>query len=113
MHGTIGLLTSRGPQSGTLFISHHTTPQFLLFMCVCVCSGLENLFHLTQRKTYELLVNMEDFSGNTVFARYTSFSIDPESDGYRLNVSGFINGGAGELLEAQVTLFFMIFSFHK
>ncbi|XP_038591615.1 microfibril-associated glycoprotein 4-like isoform X2 [Micropterus salmoides] len=58
--------------------------------------GLEPLFHLTLRKKYELLVDMEDFSGNKVFARYSSFSIDPESDGYRLNVSGFSNGGAGD-----------------
>lgn len=41
------------------------------------------------------MVNMEDFDGNKVFARYSSFSIDGESDGYRLNVSGFTNGGAG------------------
>lgn len=37
----------------------------------------------------------QDFDGNKVFARYSSFSIDGESDGYRLNVSGFTNGGAG------------------
>ncbi|XP_045898681.1 microfibril-associated glycoprotein 4-like [Micropterus dolomieu] len=60
--------------------------------------GLETLFHLTLRKKYELLVDMEDFSGNKAFARYSSFSIDPESYGYRLHVSGFINGGAGDSL---------------
>ncbi|KAK2884374.1 microfibril-associated glycoprotein 4-like [Channa argus] len=63
--------------------------------------GLENLFHLTLRKRYELLVEMEDFSGNKVFARYTSFSIDPETYGYRLHVSGFINGEAGDSLMAH------------
>ncbi|KAK2884368.1 hypothetical protein Q8A73_020842 [Channa argus] len=60
--------------------------------------GLENIFHLTLRKKYELLVDMEDFSGNKAFARYTSFSIDPETYGYKLHVSGFINGGAGDAL---------------
>ncbi|XP_073346481.1 microfibril-associated glycoprotein 4-like [Pagrus major] len=60
--------------------------------------GLENLFHLTLRKKYELLVDMEDFEGNTVFARYSSFSISPESYGYRLHVSGFTDGGAGDAL---------------
>ncbi|XP_045924652.1 microfibril-associated glycoprotein 4-like [Micropterus dolomieu] len=60
--------------------------------------GLEPLFHLTLRKKYELLVDMEDFSGNKAFARYSSFSIDPESYGYRLQVSGFSNGGAGDSL---------------
>ncbi|KAL3968191.1 granzyme A [Sarotherodon galilaeus] len=58
--------------------------------------GLENVFYLTQRKRYELMVNMEDFDGNKVFARYSSFSIDGESDGYRLNVSGFTDGGAAD-----------------
>ncbi|XP_054860771.1 microfibril-associated glycoprotein 4-like [Amphiprion ocellaris] len=60
--------------------------------------GLENLFQLTLRKRYELLMDMEDFSGNKVFARYSSFSIESESNGYRLHVSGFINGGAGDAL---------------
>ncbi|XP_074547228.1 microfibril-associated glycoprotein 4-like [Halichoeres trimaculatus] len=58
--------------------------------------GLENLFYMTHRKKYELLVNMEDFDGNKVYARYSSFSIDSEANGYRLNVSGFTNGGAGD-----------------
>ncbi|XP_047464161.1 microfibril-associated glycoprotein 4-like [Mugil cephalus] len=58
--------------------------------------GLENIFQLTLRKKYELLVDMEDFSGNKVYARYSSFSIDPESYGYTLRVSGFTDGGAGD-----------------
>ncbi|KAF1373440.1 hypothetical protein PFLUV_G00238880 [Perca fluviatilis] len=60
--------------------------------------GLESLFYMTLWKKYELLVDMEDFEGNKVFARYSSFSIDSESSGYTLNVSGFINGGAGDAL---------------
>lgn len=59
-------------------------------------SGLEYLFHLTLRKKYELLVDMEDFEGNKAFARYSSFSVDPESTGYTLHVSGYTAGGAGE-----------------
>ncbi|XP_030266737.1 microfibril-associated glycoprotein 4-like [Sparus aurata] len=60
--------------------------------------GLEYLFHLTLRKKYELLVDMEDFEGNKAFARYSSFSIDPESTGYTLHVSGYTAGGAGDAL---------------
>ena len=75
-------------------------------------SGLENLFHLTLRKKYELLVDMEDFSGNKVFARYSSFSIESESNGYKLYVSGFTDGGAGQLLLAGSSFVFMMFSFH-
>ncbi|XP_031168076.1 microfibril-associated glycoprotein 4-like isoform X2 [Sander lucioperca] len=60
--------------------------------------GLESLYHLTERRRYELLVDMEDFEGNKVFARYSSFSIDAESSGYTLHVSGFTDGGAGDSL---------------
>uniref|UniRef100_A0A3Q3LYC4 Microfibril-associated glycoprotein 4-like n=1 Tax=Mastacembelus armatus TaxID=205130 RepID=A0A3Q3LYC4_9TELE len=65
--------------------------------------GLESLFHLTQRKRYELRVDMEDFSGTRAFARYSSFSIDSESEGYRLHVSGFSNGGAGKSAAAHIS----------
>ncbi|XP_039644785.1 microfibril-associated glycoprotein 4-like [Perca fluviatilis] len=58
--------------------------------------GLQSLFYLTQKKKYELRVDMEDFEGNKTFARYSSFSIDAESSGYTLNVSGFTDGGAGD-----------------
>ncbi|XP_065805411.1 microfibril-associated glycoprotein 4 [Labrus bergylta] len=71
--------------------------------------GLENIFHLTLRKKYELLVDMEDFSGNTAFARYTSFSIDPETYGYKLHVSGFIDGGAGDSLAVHNEMKFSTF----
>ncbi|XP_078135838.1 microfibril-associated glycoprotein 4-like [Sander vitreus] len=60
--------------------------------------GLESLYHLTQRKKYELLVDMEDFEGKKAFARYSSFSIDAESYRYTLYVSGFTDGGAGDAL---------------
>ncbi|KAI9529524.1 hypothetical protein NQZ68_011233 [Dissostichus eleginoides] len=60
--------------------------------------GLENLSHLTLRKSYELLVDMEDFEGGKVFARYSSFSVAPESSGFTLHVSGFTDGGAGDSL---------------
>ncbi|CAK6977363.1 microfibril-associated glycoprotein 4-like [Scomber scombrus] len=62
--------------------------------------GLESLYHLT-RRSVELRVDMEDFSGNKAFARYSSFSIDPESDGYKLHVSGFTDGGAGDSMRVH------------
>uniref|UniRef100_A0A3Q2CS80 Microfibril associated protein 4 n=2 Tax=Cyprinodon variegatus TaxID=28743 RepID=A0A3Q2CS80_CYPVA len=60
--------------------------------------GLENLYQLSLRKRYELLVDMEDFEGNQVHARYSSFSVGSESAGYTLQVSGFSDGGAGNSL---------------
>ncbi|XP_061570693.1 microfibril-associated glycoprotein 4-like [Cololabis saira] len=60
--------------------------------------GLQSLFHLSLQRKYELLVDMEDFVGNKASARWSSFSIGPESKGYTLHVSGFTDGGAGDSL---------------
>ncbi|XP_041934272.1 microfibril-associated glycoprotein 4-like [Alosa sapidissima] len=60
--------------------------------------GLEAIHRLTAKGNYELRVDMEDFKGNKAFAKYSSFSICNELDGYRLTVSGFQNGGAGDSL---------------
>ena len=72
-----------------------------VYVCVCVCLcvsvGLENIYQLTLNRPSELLVQMEDFEGNKAFARYSSFFIDAECDGYKLTVSGFFNGGAGDV----------------
>lgn len=50
---------------------------------------------LTQAKNYELRVDMEDFDGQNVFAQYSSFSVGPEAEGYKLNLGSFTKGAAG------------------
>ncbi|KAL6482451.1 hypothetical protein MHYP_G00105310 [Metynnis hypsauchen] len=60
--------------------------------------GLENLYQLTRKIKYELRVDLEDFEGATVYAQYSTFSVDSEVNGYKLTVGGFINGGAGDSL---------------
>uniref|UniRef100_A0A7N6AQ81 Fibrinogen C-terminal domain-containing protein n=1 Tax=Anabas testudineus TaxID=64144 RepID=A0A7N6AQ81_ANATE len=60
--------------------------------------GLDNIRYLTNQRKSELLVDMQDFDGKKAFARYSSFSISGECDGYKLNVSGFTDGGAGDAL---------------
>lgn len=60
--------------------------------------GLETMHLMTQGKTYELRVDMEDFEGQRAFAQYSNFSVDPESEGYKLNLGGFIKGSAGDSL---------------
>ena len=64
--------------------------------------GLENLYHLTYRRT-ELRVDMEDFSavGKSGFAEYASFEVDSEAYGYMLHVDRFQDGGAGMFLSPQ------------
>ncbi|KAM9716375.1 microfibril-associated glycoprotein 4-like [Menidia menidia] len=64
--------------------------------------GLENLHQLTRQRNYELLVDMEDFEGKKAFARYSSFKVDAECDGYALHVTGFSKeGGAGDSLKVH------------
>uniref|UniRef100_A0A673J6C9 Microfibril-associated glycoprotein 4-like n=1 Tax=Sinocyclocheilus rhinocerous TaxID=307959 RepID=A0A673J6C9_9TELE len=63
--------------------------------------GLENIYQLTRKRKYVLRVDMEDFEGNKVFALYSSFSVDCETDGYQLHVSGFTDGGAGDSLSTH------------
>ncbi|XP_053097774.1 microfibril-associated glycoprotein 4 isoform X1 [Pangasianodon hypophthalmus] len=65
--------------------------------------GLETIHLLTLKKNYELRVDLEDFEGTKVYAKYKSFGISPmainaELDGYKLHVSGFEDGGAGDSL---------------
>ncbi|XP_062866755.1 microfibril-associated glycoprotein 4-like [Trichomycterus rosablanca] len=63
--------------------------------------GLENLHQLTSKRKYELRVDLQDFEGTSVYAQYSSFSVDSEAEGYKLDISGFVNGGAGESLESH------------
>ncbi|KAK9981818.1 hypothetical protein ABG768_001342 [Culter alburnus] len=60
--------------------------------------GLENMYQLTRNRKYMLRVDLEDFDGRKGFAQYSSFSVDCETDGYKLHVSGFSNGGTGDSL---------------
>ncbi|XP_026108446.1 microfibril-associated glycoprotein 4-like [Carassius auratus] len=60
--------------------------------------GLENMYQLTSNRKYMLRVDLEDFNGRKGYAVYSSFSVGPEADGYKLQVSGFKDGGAGDSL---------------
>ncbi|KAJ8384675.1 hypothetical protein AAFF_G00200070 [Aldrovandia affinis] len=71
--------------------------------------GLENIFFLTWTTKYELRVDMEDFEKGSVHALYSSFSVDPESEGYKLHVSGYIDGGAGDSMSIHNGMKFSTF----
>lgn len=60
--------------------------------------GLENIHLLTLRKKYELRVDIEDFEGSKAHVQYSLFSVGSEQDGYKLEISGFTDGGAGNSL---------------
>ncbi|XP_074059436.1 angiopoietin-related protein 6 [Macrotis lagotis] len=59
--------------------------------------GLETIHLLTHLRDHELLVLLEDWSGRVVYARYDGFSLESESDHYRLRL-GHYRGDAGDSL---------------
>ncbi|CAM4458313.1 unnamed protein product [Leuciscus chuanchicus] len=71
---------------------------WLVFVLRYITTLLENMYQLTRNRKYMLRVDLEDFTGRKGFALYSSFSVGPESDGYKLHVSGFKDGGAGDSL---------------
>ncbi|XP_056256433.1 microfibril-associated glycoprotein 4-like [Seriola aureovittata] len=71
--------------------------------------GLENIHLLTLRKSYQLRVDMEDFEGGKTFVHYSTFSVGPELEGYKLSLSGFTDGGGGASLTAHNGLKFSTF----
>ncbi|KAK7882302.1 hypothetical protein WMY93_028476 [Mugilogobius chulae] len=71
--------------------------------------GLEFMHKITTRGRNELLVEMEDFDGNEASARYSSFSVGTECDQYKLTVSGFTDGGAGDSLTPHNNMKFTTF----
>ncbi|XP_078700730.1 microfibril-associated glycoprotein 4-like [Branchiostoma floridae x Branchiostoma belcheri] len=56
--------------------------------------GLNIINRITAQNAYELYIELEDWSGNVKFARYSSFSVGPGSD-YTLSVGGY-SGTAGD-----------------
>ncbi|XP_016364000.1 microfibril-associated glycoprotein 4-like [Sinocyclocheilus rhinocerous] len=59
-------------------------------------SGLEFMHQLTSRYQYKLRIDLEDFEGKKAYSLYESFSVDSESDEYKLHVTGFVDGGAAQ-----------------
>ncbi|XP_060600056.1 fibrinogen-like protein 1 [Ruditapes philippinarum] len=59
--------------------------------------GNEHLSLLTSDGGHELRIDMEDFEGNSAYAKYSKFKVYPEEDNYRLEVSGY-SGTAGDSL---------------
>lgn len=62
--------------------------------------GLEGIYKLGRQEDYKLLVELEDWMGKKVYAQYSSFHLEPESEGYRLRL-GTYQGNAGDSLTSH------------
>ena len=51
--------------------------------------GLGKIHHLTSSDSNMLRVDLEDFGGNTRFAKYDMFSVMSENDNYKLNLGTY------------------------
>ncbi|XP_060604623.1 fibrinogen C domain-containing protein 1-like [Ruditapes philippinarum] len=60
--------------------------------------GNEYLSLLTSNGVHELRIEIEDFEGNSAYAKYSQFKIYPEENNYKLEVSGY-NGTAEDSLD--------------
>ncbi|XP_035687120.1 ryncolin-1-like [Branchiostoma floridae] len=67
--------------------------------------GNDNLHHLTAQGGYELRVDLEDFEGNSAFAKYSNFRVEDEGHLYKLTVEGY-SGTAGDAMADHVSMFF-------
>jgi ficolin len=70
--------------------------------------GNEYLSLLTAGGEHELRIELEDFDGNSVYAKYRKFKIYPEEDNYKLEVSGY-SGTAGDALDYHNGMMFSTF----
>jgi len=63
--------------------------------------GNDRLAALTASGTRALRVDLARTNGETAYALYSTFKVNPASDGYRLSVGAFVGGPAGDSLSAQ------------
>lgn len=63
--------------------------------------GNEHIHALTTKGTWELRVDLVDFTDSRQFAHYRSFKMSSETEGYKLLLGDFVGGDAGDSLTAQ------------
>ena len=62
--------------------------------------GNELIHRLTARRPHQLRIDMEDFEGDSRFAKYDTFRVADEADNYRLTAEGF-SGDVGDSLSGH------------
>ncbi|XP_049548366.1 fibrinogen-like protein A [Anopheles darlingi] len=60
--------------------------------------GLEKVHQLTSGRKHELIVELKNFNGTYIYARYDAFEIGNESDQYDVKNIGKYSGTAGDIM---------------
>lgn len=61
---------------------------------------MDNIYQLAKQGDYKLLVELEDWVGKKVYAEYSSFHLESESEGFRMRL-GTYQGNAGDSLTSN------------
>ncbi|KFB50541.1 AGAP012000-PA-like protein [Anopheles sinensis] len=67
--------------------------------------GLDKLHAMTRSGRHELLVLLEDFDGNSTYARYDDFKVGSEVEKYKLTVGNYSGTAGDSLTEGNGTKF--------
>ena len=65
-------------------------------ICAIIYLGNEAIHLLTTKNKQELRVEMEKFTGEKAYSKYSTFSVGAESQRYKLTIGGY-SGNAGEM----------------
>ncbi|XP_049305766.1 ficolin-1-like [Bactrocera dorsalis] len=68
--------------------------------------GLEKLHAFTSSCQHELHIEMQKYSGEGYYARYSEFVVGSKSEGYPLKILGTYEGTAGDILRIHVGMNF-------
>lgn len=71
--------------------------------------GLDKIHELTSSQIHELSIEMEDFGGVKMHARYSGFAISGEANSYALSVLGKFSGDAEDSLKIHAGMKFSTF----
>lgn len=74
--------------------------------------GNENIHLLTTRAKQELRVDVQKFSGENKYAKYSSFSVASEADKYKLTIGGY-SGTAGNRMPLGKDIYFIYIVYSK
>ena len=66
--------------------------------------GNDNIHSLTSNGSHVLRIDLEAFNGETGFAEFSGFSVDPESTKYMLRLRTYQSGTMGKLVMLSISI---------